>query len=138
MPQFGNIDAEVNNNLSRYDFAQILACARQLAMIRPVRLAYDSTYGATGYNAGQVLGRVTSTGLFKKYDDTITGGQDTAMAILFSPAVPPAVSGDSVLALGIFQGDVYELKCIGLDAAAKVDLKGRSIVDGAGTQIFCF
>lgn len=138
MPEYGNIDAEVNNNLSRYDFPQILACARQLAMIRPVRLAYVSTYGTTGYMAGQVLGRVTSTGLFKKYDDTITGGQDTAMCVLYNSAVPPVSAGDSVLALGIFQGDVYEDKLIGLDAAAKVDLKGRSIVDGAGTQIFCF
>lgn len=138
MPEYGNIDAEVKNNLSRYDFAQILACARQLALIRPVRLAYDASYGTTGYAAGQVLGRVTATGLFKKYDDTITGGQDTAMAVLYMSAVPPVSAGDSVLGLGIFQGDVYETKLIGLDANAKTDLKGRSIIDGSGTTIFCF
>lgn len=127
-----HLDARTSGEIFRADHPIILALNRHLATILPVRLAYVSG----GYVAGQVLARNTVTGYFQKYDSGGASGTDTARAVLFESADP--VSGDTMLARGIFGGWVFESKLIDLDNDAKTDLKATSIIDASGVTVLKF
>lgn len=128
-----HLDAKVNTEIFRKDHPIILAANRHLASIKSVRMVYAS---ATGYLAGTVIARNTVNGLYYAYNDAGSSGTEVASAILFEEVTPE--SGDTMLARGIFGGEVFQAKCVGLDANAITDLKARSITDALGTQILKF
>lgn len=129
----GNIDAGFKPEIFRKNHPVILACNRHQALLLPVRLRYQSG----GYLAGQVLARNTVDGLFQPYVDGAASGTGDAAGILHDDIDMPTAD-ESQTAIGIFGGQVYESKLTGLDAAAKVDLKSRSITDAEGTTILKF
>lgn len=140
MPAYGNYDAEVNMQISRYDFAQIIACARVQCLIRPVVIVYDASNQPTGYPAGTVLGQYTSgpsAPFFGTYSTNSASGLGTAVCVLLVDSVPP--SGGTLAVPAVFRGNLYYSKLFGLDADAKVDLGGRVVGDFNGAnQIFIF
>lgn len=137
-----NLDARVNNQVTRNDFAIILACNRHLATLLPVRLVYTGA----DYVAGLVLGRVTATGYYKAYNDSNSDGSQVAAAVLFedvkltdiSLSSPSGAASGTAIARGIFGGEVFTDKLTGLDAAAKVDLGAREIIDASSVSILKF
>lgn len=137
-----NLDAKVNNQIKRNDFAIIIAVNRQLATILPVRLEQT----ASDRLAGLVLGRVTATGFYTEYNDSNSDGSEVAAAILFedvlvediSSASPSGSASGTAIARGVFGGEVFQDKLTGLDAAAKVDLGARTIIDASGVSILKF
>ena|ERR1019366_3405835 len=153
MPAFGNADAEVNNQISRYDFAQILACSRQLAVIRPVRVLYDSS-NVTGLVAGTLVAQNTGYSAagsasavypsllggqyFQKYVQSGVSGTGTPVAVLLTDVVP--ASGDSVLAPAVFSGAVYKTMIPNWDSTVAAALVGRTWTDSnpAANTIFKF
>ncbi len=127
------IDAEVNNQIFRKDWSAIIAYRRDLATIEPVRLTYDSS----GYLAGQVLARVTSTGVFGKFS-SVSGGSYDSVCVLFenvtssdegTPGSTAPTGG--ALARAIFAGYVYKDKLVDYVNAAQ--LGGKEMTDA--TQI---
>lgn len=137
-----NSDAKVNNQIKRNDFAIIIACNRQLASFAPVRLVYT---GAS-YAAGLVLGRVTASGYYAAYNDSNSDGTQTAVGVLnedvsiddISTSSPSGAASGTSLARMIVGGEVFQAKLTGLDNAAIVDLKARSITDASGVQVLKF
>lgn len=131
-----NLDSKFDTEIFRKDHPQILAANRHLASIKPVRLAYN----ASGYKAGTVLAKNSVSGLFQAYNDAGSSGLNTATCILFEAVDVSsfADSSDSALARGIWGGEVFEDKLVGIDANGKTDLNGRSIVDSTGVNIFKF
>lgn len=131
-----NIDPRFNGQIFRKSFAMILAQNRQLASILPVTLAYNSG----GYSAGQVLARNTTSGQYQNYVNGGPSGTGTAASILFEDVDVSefvATSG-TVFARGIFGGEVYTGKLIGLDANAISNLNARTIIDSTGASVTKF
>lgn len=132
----GLLDATFSGDIFHVNHPMILAQNRHLATLVPVRLAYD----ASGYEAGRVVARNSTSGEYAKYDNGASSGLDTAVGILFEEA--PAAYFDSttgsVIARMIAGGEVFESKLVGLDANAKTDLGSRSIVDATGTTVLKF
>lgn len=130
-----NIDAKVNNEIKRNDFAIIIALNRHLADLQPVRL---KNVGAA-YQAGLVLGRITASGLYAAYNDSNSDGTQVAAAVLMEDvALEDQTASGNPVARGIFAGYVFQDKLTGLDAAAKVDLGARTIIDASGVNILKF
>lgn len=140
MPNYGNYDAEVNMQISRYDFAQIIACKRSLCLIRPVVLVFDNTNQPNGYPAGTVLAQYTSgpsANFFATYGTGGASGLGTAVCVLLVDAYP--ASGGSLAVPAVFRGNLYASKVIGADAGAKTSLGARVVGDFNGAnQIFIF
>jgi hypothetical protein len=132
----GFSDARVETEIFRKDQAIIIAKNRHLASIGSVRLAYN----AAGYEAGRLVARNTTSGLYEKYDDGAGSGLNTAASILFEdvPVGQFASTGDTQLTRGIFAGEVFKSKLVGLDSAAIVDLGGRSYTEADGIEILKF
>lgn len=120
-----NLDIKFNGEVARFDYPMIIASNRQLAAIHGVRLAYD----AAGYEAGRVVALNTVSSLWVKYDDaSLVAGVAVAKAVLMKPVDVSVFKDntDSTMGDGIFAGELFEDKLVGLDAAAKVDLMSRS------------
>jgi hypothetical protein len=139
-----NLDASVNNQLTRNDFAIIIALNRHLATLLPVRLKNISP---SDYLAGTVLGRASSgadSGLYKAYASGNTDGSQVAAAILFEDVRatdvtnPQGTGTGTSVARGIFGGEVFQDKLIGFDANAKSNLNGTTIVDASGVNVLKF
>jgi len=126
---FPRFDTEVFRNDRRI----IIAANRHLASIMPVVLEYD----ANGYKAGQVIARNTTSGLWTKYVAAGSSGTDTAVGILFNDRLDMPASGVADGQL-IIKGEVFEDKCLDLDADAKTDLGARSVVSATGDTILVF
>lgn len=89
-----------------------------------------STQGAlvTGvaYVAGQVLGRVTATGLFAKHDPGAATGVEKAIAILaYDVAVPTAGKKEA-----IYTGGVFNMDELTFNAATNTDALKAAAFDG--------
>lgn len=130
------MNTNFNPQIFRKDNPAILAKNAHLASLSGIVLKYL----AAGYAAGQVVARNTVTGLYEKYVDGSASGIGDAAAILIDdvPVETFASTGDTAVARGIFSGEVYEAKLTDLDAAAKVDLKGRSYTDASSVVVFKF
>lgn len=128
------IDAEVNNSIFRKDWAAIIAYRRDLATLEPVRLQFD----AGGYLAGQVLARVTSTGVFGKFS-AVSGSANDSPCVLFENVTVSdensALTGGS-LARAIFAGYVYKGKL--LDYTGPSQLGGKEMTDATGITVVKF
>lgn len=135
----GNLDAKFNAEIFRKDHLMILATQRHLATMLPIRVQYS----AAKIKAGTVMARQTSgslSGTHTAYDDNAASGINTAACVLFQEINPEDFkdSSDTVLAQGIFGGQVYESMLTGLDANGKTDLGARSLVGASGTSILSF
>lgn len=132
------IDAKFNGEVFRRDYKIVIAMKRELAVIRPVRLAPRSSGDV--YVAGQVLAKYTSgalSGLFVDYDNGGASGRADAVAVLLddqqSIATSDAASGN--LARALFSGFVFKDALIGYDASAKTDLGASEFSDAQGVDI---
>lgn len=130
------LDARFNSEIFRKNHPMILAANRHLASLKPVRLAYNSS----GYAAGTVLGRNTTSLVYQAYNDGGSSGINVAKCITMdaTPVEDFDSSTGTCLAVAIFGGEVFEDKLTGLDAAGKVDLGSKSIIDATGVTILKF
>ena len=134
------LDPNFSPEIFRKNFPQVIAKNRQLASLMPVRLAYS----ASGYAAGTVLARNSTSGLWQAYNDAGSSGINTAVAVLDQPvAVDDFLSetnpiSGGVLSQAIIGGEVFKTALVGYDANALTDLKGREIVDALGVTIVKF
>lgn len=138
------IDATVNNQVFRKDWAAIIACRRDLAVIEPVRLKSDSD----GYFAGQVLARVSASGggyaagQFGKW--SAVSGLSTDTVCVLAETVTPTDMGvpnsdgptGGSLARAIMSGLVYKSKLIDYVNASQVS--GKEITDATGITVVKF
>jgi len=131
-----NIDPRFNGQIFRKSHPMIIAQNRQLASILPVALAYASG----GYSAGTVLARNTTSGQYQAYAAGGPSGTGTAASILFEDVDVSefAATSGTVFARGIFGGEVFQGKLIGLDANAISNLNARSIIDATGASVLKF
>ena len=127
------VDAEFNGQIIRKDFPNIIACKRELCMFLGARLLYQSS----GYVAGTVLARNSSTGIYEPYVNGGASGTGTACAILPFDLLD-APSGVNVLKQVLVKGQVYQAKLTGLDSGAISNLVAKSVTDVAGDQILIF
>lgn len=121
----------------RKDHPMVIAQNMHLSTREPVRLAYN----ASGYKAGRVLGRNSTSGYYQNYDDSASSGLNTAVCVLFEDVDVTEIDGGATgtaLARAIFGGELFQDKLLGLDAAAIVDLKARSFIDATGTTVLKF
>jgi hypothetical protein len=131
-----DLDAKFDGSIFRKDHRIILSGNRVLASILGIRVAYNSS----DLLAGTVLARNTTSGLYQPYVLSGASGTGTAACVLFEDKLNSdfASSADNLVARGIFGGEVFQAKLIGLDSGAISDLKARQIVDAAGDQILKF
>jgi hypothetical protein len=134
------IDAGFNGEVFRRDYKVVIAMKREMAIIRPVRLA--PKVGSGDYVAGQVLAKYGNTagnleGLFVDYDDAGASGRETAQCILLSDvkSEPESSAASGRLGLGLFSGFVLKASLIGFDNAAGTDLKASEWSDAQGVDI---
>jgi len=129
----GNSMPYISTEVFRKDHRVILARNRKYASLVPIVLEYD----ATGYYAGQVIARNTTSELWTKYVAAGSSGTDTAVGILFNDVLdmPASAVGGGDL---IVRGEVYQDNCLDLDSDAITDLGGRSVVSGTGSTILIF
>lgn len=96
----------------------------------PVRRAITIDANCTfPLQRGTVMAKVTGTGKFMPYDDTKSDGREVAIGLLdenIDELRVNATNQDVLGTLGI-HGVAIESSCVGLDANAKVDLKGSII-----------
>jgi hypothetical protein len=132
----GNTDAKFSGSIFRKDHPMILASRRDLASIKPIKLAYNSD----GYAAGTVLAFNTSTSKYVKYVDGQANGVGTAAAILFMdvPVEDFSSSADFKVERAIFGGEVFYSLLTGIDAAGIVDLAAKRIKTATGNDILKF
>lgn len=134
-----SLDVKYNSEVFRKDHPMVIATNRQSAVLLPVRVKWKSG----GYQAGSVLARNTSNGVYESYVDGTGSGVGTAACVLFEALAEgdfdAQSAAGSTTAVGIFGGcTVYVDKLVGLDAAAKVDLGAREIVDATGVATLKF
>jgi hypothetical protein len=82
--------------------------------------------GSTPWESGQLLGRVTATGKYVKYDPAATNGSQTAVGVLWS-TLPP-VAGDVRTGVLLRTAEVTSTKLIGLDMPARASLTTAGIL----------
>ena len=131
-----NLDAKFSGEIFRKDFPIIFANLKN-AGILPVRVLYDSA----GYEVGRVLGRITSSGYYAKYDDGDSpAGVGVAKGVMLDEIAAtefPSATG-TLVARMITSGYLYNDNLVGLDSNAVTDLNARTVVDGTGTTILIF
>jgi hypothetical protein len=129
-------DASFIGTDSRSNFKQIIAKRSDLARFDGARMVPAGAGAVVTYPAGLVLGKVTSSGLLKAYNDANSDGSQVAVGIL-SEEVQTDEFGNDSEAVVLKAAVVYEDLLIGLDAAAKVDLKASSSVEH-GSNLMSF
>lgn len=78
------------------------------------------------YVAGQVLGRVTASGLFAKHAPAASDGSEKAIAILaYDVAVPTALKKEAIYVAGVFNMDE-----LAYNAATNTDALKAAAFDG--------
>lgn len=80
----------------------------------------------TSYVAGQVLGRVTASGLFAKHDPAASTGVEKAIAILgYDVATPTALKKEA-----LYVGGVFNIDELVFNAATNTDALKAAAFDG--------
>lgn len=78
------------------------------------------------YLGGQVLGRVTASGLFAKHDPAATNGSEKAIAILaYDVATPTSGKKEA-----IYVGGVFNMDALTWNAATDTDAERAAAFDG--------
>ena len=85
----------------------------------------------TAYVGGQVLGRVTASGLFAKHNPAATDGSENAIAILaYDVATPTAGKKEA-----IYVGGVFNMDALTWHADTDTDLKRAAAFDGTNIVV---
>lgn len=134
-----SIDPNFKSSIHRYDQKLVIAGNRHTAIILPVRLKYQ----ADGYEAGTLLARNTTDGLYQAYNDAGSSGINTAACVLLEAFAEEDFSGeestDSTLATAVFGSCVlYKNNLVGYDANGLTDLKGTLITLPDSTVLMKF
>lgn len=83
--------------------------------------------GATKWLSGTVLGKITATGKYVKYDEAGTDdGRRAAAAVLYNELLP--VAGDIKATVIVRDAEVISAKLTGIDANGIADLKALGII----------
>lgn len=86
--------------------------------------------GAGALEPGTVLGKITAVGAnqgkYAPYDDTAADGTEAAAAILYQAV--DATATDAKAVGHVRDCEVAELRLVGIDAAAKVDLAALGVL----------
>jgi hypothetical protein len=86
--------------------------------------------GAVAYRSGTVLGKVTASGKYVKYDNAASDGSQTATGVLLTPLLD-GVNGDYKAVMHARDCEVIGAKLnngVALDAPGLVDLAALGIV----------
>lgn len=131
-----SLDANFSGEIFRKDHPMVIAQNRHLATLMPIRVDYS----ATDLVAGTVMGRNTVNGHYGEYDNSASSGLDTAACVLFQTIATEDFdsSTGSTMAVGIFGGELFKDKLVGLDANAITDLDAKTIVDATNVNILKF
>lgn len=116
---------------SRSNFKQVIAKRSDLVEFAGGRMKKSAASTIVTHEAGLVLGLASSgadSGFYKPYSDVATDGSQVAVGVLSEQAVVDDSAGGQEIVI-IKQGCLYEDLLIGLDAAAKVDLRASSYVE---------
>lgn len=128
------VDANINNQIFRNDFSQVIAMRRDLAEISPVRIKDVSA----DYPAGQLLAYNSSTGQYEKYSAAASGSK-AATCILFETVTSDEFSATAgALARAIFGGYVYKNALTNYDAGSKSQIGASEFVIASGETIVKF
>ena len=85
----------------------------------------------TAYVGGQVLGRVTASGLFAKHNPAATDGSENAIAILaYDVETPTALKKEA-----IYVGGVFNMDALTWHADTDTDLKRAAAFDGTNIVV---
>lgn len=128
------LDANVNNEIFRKDWTSVIAKRRDLASILGARLKLDTN----GYNAGQVVARRVSTGLFEKWS-AVSGASYDTVSVLFEDVTADdqsATGGD--LARVVVGGYVFKDKLVNYDSTAKTQMGAIEQTGADGVTIVKF
>ncbi len=115
------------NPETRYDRPQIVATEQDKCEYVPIVVI-----AGADLPAGQVVGRITASGLYANYDNAETDGTEDAVGILTEDA---DAASAAVTTRMLITGVVFDAKLTGSNAAALVDLFARQITDGTGTVL---
>lgn len=127
------LDAVVNNEIFRKNHPIIIAMRPDLAVMEPVRLVLR----AEGYLPGQVLGRISASGLFDKWSQ-VSGTAD-CQAVLFEEITADAQGATGgALARGITAGFVYTDLLLDYNSTAKSGLGAKDLTDAGGNHVTKF
>lgn len=123
----------------RYNQPLVIAGNRNTALIYGLSIRYN----ATGYQAGTVLARNTTDGIYQAYDSGGSSGTNVASAILLDAYAPEDFTATSAtgttLANGLFGGaTVYKDSLPNYSAGVLTDLKASIIYVDGGTQLLKF
>jgi hypothetical protein len=127
-----NLDANINNSLTRKDYPQIIAKNRHLASLTGARLKGV----AADYAAGTVLAKNSVDSLFYAYDNNASSGLNTAVGVLMETITD---NGEATL-VGrmLVSGELLKDNLTGLDSGAITDLGARSYTGSDGVNILKF
>lgn len=128
-----DLDANVNNQIFRKDYPVIIAKNRHLASLAPVRLVSTGS----DYQAGTVLAKNSTSGLFQAYANGGASGTGTAVCVLMETITDDPVNG-SMVGRGIFAGELYKDNLVGLDSGAITNLGAKSYQASDGVNILKF
>lgn len=81
---------------------------------------------AAALPAGQVLGKITASGLYTVYNNAAVDGTEVAAAILYAPVADSAANQKA--AVIVRHAEVDESLLTGLDATGKTDLQALGII----------
>lgn len=128
------MDISVRTETSQVEDRSWLASAHGTEATASIVLDVSAFTAAThlpnGYiPSGVALGRISATGLYGPYNNTLGNGQEVCAGFLFSAvAVAGGTGGPDVAGALLEHGSVRESRLPanhGLDAAGKTDLAGR-------------
>lgn len=127
-------DASFIGSDFRENFKQIIAKRSDLVVFNGVRMVPAGAGLTVTYEAGLVLGKVTSSGLYAPYNNSNSDGTEVAVGVLAEKVVTDEFGNDSEAAM-IQSGILFEDLLIGLDSAAKADLKSVSFAEHGSNLI---
>lgn len=122
---------------SRTNAKQIIAKRSDLVQMDGGRLKPAGAGLVYTYEAGQVLGKITASGLYKNYDNAASDGSEVAVGVLAEQATVDEFGNGSEVSIIKGGAILLEDLLIGLDAAGKVDLNAKSSVEH-GTNLIRF
>lgn len=82
--------------------------------------------GATKWLSGQLLGRITATGKYVKYNDAATDGSQAVAGVLYNELDP--VAGDVKATIIARDAEVLASALTGLDTNGRADLLALGII----------
>ncbi len=128
-----NLDANVNNQIFRKDYPQVIAKNRHLASLAACRLLPT---GNNAYPAGLVLA-ARIDGFFVPYVNGGASGTGTAVAVL-NETIQDDGTYPTLMGRGIFAGELFYAALIGVDSNAVSNLNARTYTASDGNEILKF